>query len=40
LDDDEKLPDTFVVTNKKLNKSTTLYLGKDNRYYKKGCLKN
>jgi len=40
LDDDEKLPDTFVVTNKKLNKNTTLYLGKDNRYYKKGCLKN
>jgi len=39
LDDDEKLPVKFVVTNKKLHKSVTLYKGNDNKYYKKGCLK-
>ena len=37
LDDGEKLPDTFVVKNKKLGREVTLHKGKDNRYYKKGC---
>jgi len=36
-DDDEELPSTFKVTNKHLKKSTILYRGKDNLYYKKGC---
>ncbi len=36
-DDNEKLPATFIIKNKKLKKEITVYLGKDNRYYKKGC---
>lgn len=37
-DDNEKLPATFIVLNKKLNQKVTLYRGNDNKYYKKDCL--